>query len=181
MYPVLSNATPRYCVALPQVEPSSDNSQTPMMVSPLSPNVPVKRLEKSGAFRQSFQIVSRRRSTTAQGAGRGPVDLARDRIRREEVHGPPGLGPVSATCRPIPGGPDAPSPYGPVRALGAPHRSQPDRVRCDAARECMRHRSLATRRSADPLPPRCSRYSRCSRQGLRRIRRTRPTSASPRA
>jgi hypothetical protein len=40
---------------------------------------------------------------------------------------------------------------------------------------------LATRRRAGPLLRRCSRCSRCSHPGRRRIRRTRPTSTSPRA
>src|SRR6266487_1899269 len=42
--------------------------------------------------------------------------LLRGRRDLPEVHGPPGLGTVSARCRPSPGGPDAPVPYGPVRA-----------------------------------------------------------------
>jgi hypothetical protein len=45
----------------------------------------------------------------------------------------------------------------------------------------VRHRSLATRRRAGSLLRRCSRCSRCSHPGRRRIHRTRPTSASPRA
>ena len=57
------------------------------------------------------RIGAERRQGSRNAAERPPYQ-----IRREEVHGPPGIGPVSATYRPIPGDPDALVPYSPVRA-----------------------------------------------------------------
>lgn len=72
----------------------------------------------------------------------------------------------------------AASPCDPVRSRvrpGSKDPSPPPRPRSAP------HRPPATPRSAGPFHRRCSQCSRCSHPGRRRLRRTRPTAASPRA